>query len=292
MMEQYDLALPYFKRSLEVQPELPFPVVNIGVCHSLSGRLDEGLMYFNNLSNDNTGFLAKLGGTTITQILTGNITEAKEGISKLETYLETPSAGNAINFLILCHAQLNQIEIALEYINKAIESHFPLVLLLPTEPLAKPLHHNSTFKKYIKGILGKTNQQTLELTESDRKYKKSLFTNEELLRYKNRLNSLMKDDKLYLSPELSLRSLADYMNLPSNHMSQLLNEGFNQNFSDYINSYRLDTFKIKLSLDSAHQLTILALAYDSGFNSKTVFNTFFKKKMGITPKAYWNELNN
>lgn len=73
-------------------------------------------------------------------------------------------------------------------------------------------------------------------------------------------------------------------------MSQLLNEGFEQNFADFINSYRLEDFKAKLGTASAHQLTLLALAYDSGFNSKTVFNTFFKKKMRVTPKAYWNQL--
>jgi adenylate cyclase len=54
----------------------------------------------------------------------------------------------------------------------------------------------------------------------------------------------------------------------------------------------LDDFKSKLSTDAAHQLTLLALAYDSGFNSKTVFNTFFKRKVGVTPKAYWNQIKN
>lgn len=286
MMRQYKKALPYFKRSLHLQPELPFPVVYIGASHLLSGRHDEGLTYFNNLQEDNTGYLAKLGGMTVAHAMMGNIHKAEEGISKLESYLQTPSGGNAMNFLILCHAQLNNLETALEYLKKAIENHFPLVLLLPTEPLAKPLHDLPPFKKYIAGILGDSNS-----TKPIRKYKKSLFTDDELTRYKNRLNALMDDDKLYLNPELSLRSLAEYVNLPTNHMSQLLNEGIEQNFADYINSYRLEEFKTKLGTDSAHQLTLLALAYDSGFNSKTVFNTFFKRKMGITPKAYWNQLN-
>lgn len=287
MMGQYDTALPYFKRSLDIQPELPFPVVYIGTCHLLSGRHEEGLAYFNNLLEDDTGFLAKLGGTTISHAIMGNTAKAKEGISKLESFLQTPSAGNALNFLILCHAQLNNLETALDYIKKGMESHFPLVLLLPTEPLAKPLHNLPSFKKIIAGILGDSNS-----TEPARKYKKLLFTDQEQIHYKNRLNTLMDDDKLYLDTELSLRSLAEYMNLPPNHMSQLLNEGFGQNFADYINNYRLEYFKAKLSTDSAHQLTLLALAYDSGFNSKTVFNTYFKKKMGITPKAYWSQINN
>lgn len=286
MMEQYEKALPCFKRSLNLQPELPFPVVYIGSSHLLSGRHEEGLAYFNNLPEDETGYLAKLGGTTIAHAMMGNLAKAKEGVSKLESFLETPSAGNALNFLILCHAQLNNLETALEYIKKGIENHFPLVLLLPTEPLAKPLHDLPSFKKHISGIL--SDSISIEPT---RKYKKSLFTDKELTRFKNRLNTLMQEDQLFLNPELSLRSLADYMNLPPNHMSQLLNEGFNQNFADYINSYRLEDFKSKLNTDSAHELTLLALAYDSGFNSKTVFNTFFKKKLGITPKAYWKQLN-
>jgi adenylate cyclase len=286
MMGQYDTALAYCKRSLALQPELPFPVVNIGACHLLSGRYQEGLAYFNNLPTDNSGFLDKIGGTTIAHAIMGNTTKAKEGISTLESFLQTPSAGNALNFLILCHSQLNNLDIALEYIKKAIDDHFPLVLLLPTEPLAKPLHPLPLFKKYIAGILGDSHS-----TETARKYKKSLFSDQELEQYKKRLNALMVDDKLYLHSELTLRLLAEYMNLPPNHMSQLLNEGFSQNFADHINSYRLEEFKLKLTANRSHQLTLMALAYDSGFNSKTVFNTFFKRKLGITPKAYWNKLS-
>lgn len=99
----------------------------------------------------------------------------------------------------------------------------------------------------------------------------------------------MEEDQLFLNSELSLRSLAEYMNLPTNHMSQLLNEGFQQNFANYINTYRLEYFKFKLKDSRSNHLTLLALAYDSGFNSKTVFNTFFKKKMGVTPKVYWTK---
>jgi adenylate cyclase len=285
MMEQYDNALPYFKRSLAIQPELPFPVVYIGAGYLLSGQHEEGLEYFNNLPEDDSGFLAKLGGTTLAHSIMGNTTKAAEGISTLESFLQTPSAGNALNFLVLCHSQLGNIDIALDYVNKGIENHFPMILLLPTEPLAKPLHNLASFKESIATIIGTSNA-----SEPIVKYKKLLFTDQELSRYKSELIDLMDEDRLYLNPELSLRLLAQYMNLPPNHMSQLLNEGFEQNFADFINSYRLEDFKAKLGTASAHQLTLLALAYDSGFNSKTVFNTFFKKKMRVTPKAYWNQL--
>ncbi len=285
LMEQYDKAIPFFKQSLDLQPELPFPVVYMGTCHLLSGRHDEGLAYFNNLVEDNNGYLAKLGGTTIAHAMMGNTSKAEEGISILESYLETPSSGNALNFLILCHAQLNNIERALEYLNIAKENHFPLVLLLPREPLAKPLHSIPEFNKMITNIVSENARN-----EASRKYKKSLFSHQELKSYKKRLENLMKEDEVFLNPELTLRLLAEYMNLPANHMSQLLNEGFQQNFANYVNTYRLEHFKTKLQDSSSSDLTLLALAYDSGFNSKTVFNTFFKNKLGVTPKAYWNQL--
>lgn len=286
MMERYDEALPYFKRSLDHQAELPFPVVYIGACDLLSGRFNEGLAYFNDLPEDNTGYLAKLGGTSIAYSMMGNTKKTEEGISKLESYLQSPSAGNALNFLILCHCQLNNIEKALDYIEIGVKNHYPLILLLPNEPLAKPLHDNLEFKKVIAKIINKK-----ETSIPTRKYKKSLFSDQELRMHKDQLIALMEKEELYLKPDLSLRMLADYMNLPPNHLSQLLNEGFEQNFADYVNMYRLENFKMKLKSNNSHQLTLLAMAYDSGFNSKTVFNTFFKKKEGMTPKAYWNQIN-
>ena len=117
-----------------------------------------------------------------------------------------------------------------------------------------------------------------------------LFSSTEMKKHKSRLVELMVQELLFLNADLSLRLLASYVNLPTNHMSQLLNEGFQQNFSEFVNTYRLQTFQDKIKNDSAHRLTMLAVAYDSGFNSKTVFNTFFKKKTGMTPRAYLNQI--
>ena len=100
----------------------------------------------------------------------------------------------------------------------------------------------------------------------------------------------MTDSEPFLDPNLSLRELAEKMNLPPNHLSQLLNEGFDKNFAEFVNAYRLESFKAKAADTSQRHLTILALAYESGFNSKTVFNTYFKKSMGQTPSAYWKGL--
>ena len=96
----------------------------------------------------------------------------------------------------------------------------------------------------------------------------------------------MLEEEPYLDPNLTLRTLAEMMKIPSNHLSQLLNEGYGKNFADFVNTFRLETFKAKVADASQRHLTILALAYDSGFNSKTVFNTYFKKETGMTPKQF------
>ncbi len=287
MKEEYDTALVYYKQALELQPDLPFPVVGIGVCYLLLGKQQKGLDYFKQLPQDDTGYLSKIGGSAIADIITGNIEKAEKGIMLLEGYLSTESRGNALHFLILCHAQMNKVDKAIEYLKIGIKEHISMILLLPTEPLAAPLHNHPIFVKLLNEIIQSSNLQL----EDGRKYKKSLFTDNELKKYKNRLAKLMKEEELYLNPELSLRTLAEYINLSPNHMSQLLNEGFEQNFSDYINTFRLSHFIQQLQENSSHHLTILGIAYDSGFNSKTVFNTFFKKKIGTTPKKYWDNLH-
>lgn len=96
----------------------------------------------------------------------------------------------------------------------------------------------------------------------------------------------MKEEKWFQNPSLSLCALAENVNISSNKLSWLLNERIGQNFNEYINNLRLENFK-ELALNPAHShFTFLALAYDSGYNSKTVFNAYFKKSEGMTPKAW------
>jgi AraC-like DNA-binding protein len=80
--------------------------------------------------------------------------------------------------------------------------------------------------------------------------------------------------------------LALDLELYPNQLSWLINENLGKNFSEFINHYRVETFK-RISKDPKNShITLLGLAYDSGFNSKTVFNTFFKKETGMTPNQF------
>ena len=96
----------------------------------------------------------------------------------------------------------------------------------------------------------------------------------------------MKKEKWFLNPSLSLQELANKVGLNGNKLSWLLNERVGQNFNEYVNSYRLERFKESALNPANSHLTLLGLAYENGFNSKTVFNAFFKRNEGMTPKEW------
>ena len=116
--------------------------------------------------------------------------------------------------------------------------------------------------------------------------KKSLLDEEVTKTYKAKLQHLIETDKPHLNPDLSLRSLADQLGLHANQLSWLLNHAFNKNFNEFINYYRIESFKELARVPANANLTILAIAYDCGFNSKTVSHTYFKKETGVTPKQF------
>jgi len=106
------------------------------------------------------------------------------------------------------------------------------------------------------------------------------------------LEQIMLNEKPYLKGDLSIQELADKLNVSRQYLTQVINEKMNCNFNDYINAFRVEEFKRRVHLDTAKQYTILALALDSGFNSKTTFNTIFKKQTGQTPSQFRNEAEN
>ena len=96
----------------------------------------------------------------------------------------------------------------------------------------------------------------------------------------------MQQDERYLDTALTLRTLADEAGLHPNKLSWMLNDQVGVSFNDYVNNFRLECFKQK-SLDPANKnFTLLGLAFESGFNSKSTFNDYFKKKTGITPRKW------
>ncbi len=118
------------------------------------------------------------------------------------------------------------------------------------------------------------------------KYKRSGLRPESINRLKDSLLLLMKEDGLYREPELSILDVSERLKTPRHHITQVLNEELGKNFYTFINEYRIEDAKQRLKDPKNNNLTVLAVGYDSGFNSKSSFNTLFKKYVGLTPSAF------
>jgi len=102
----------------------------------------------------------------------------------------------------------------------------------------------------------------------------------------SRLIQLMERDKLYQEHELTLQTLSDKLSIPTYQASQAIKEGMNKNFYDLVNGYRVEEAKRLLVDPKNENFTILSVGFEAGFNSKTTFNTVFKKFTGVTPTEY------
>ena len=281
LQEDYSTAIPFLKKALELDPMLPFPPIYIGICLLMSGKPNEALTYFGSLEGVSVKDLTKLGGKTMCYAKLNETEKCNDGLKELETYLTTALADKAFTFLILVNALLGNNEKVVDLVTQAYHSRLPLILLLNPSPILKPVKNHKGFKEImLKAIPDNVNYK------QKKKYKQSLLDTDEIKNYSKELELIMEDYKLYLNPDLSLKDLASYLELPANYVSQLLNLGFQKNFSEYVNSYRVNEFKERVLLEEYKGLTLMAVAYDSGFNSKTVFNTFFKKIEGTTPNSY------
>jgi AraC-like DNA-binding protein len=101
-----------------------------------------------------------------------------------------------------------------------------------------------------------------------------------------KLLEYMEREKPYLNAELTIQDLSEKLNIPKTALTSILNTNLDKNFFTFINEYRIESVKKKLLNPEYNHLTLLAIAYDSGFNSKSSFNNLFKQYTGYTPSEY------
>ncbi len=117
------------------------------------------------------------------------------------------------------------------------------------------------------------------------KYKNSTLDPEKVENYLKKLHHLMEIEKLFKDENLSLQTLAEKMGISPRDLSRIINERMEKNFRDMINGFRIEEAK-RMVLNSKKNHSILDIAFESGFNSKEVFNRAFKKYTGMTPSEY------
>ncbi|MEE9362245.1 MAG: AraC family transcriptional regulator [Cellulophaga sp.] len=144
---------------------------------------------------------------------------------------------------------------------------------------------------YIIAFYAFLNQNIFEEKETNSKYQNINITNQEFKHYQNEIIQIMTSVKPYINASFTLDELSKQISLPTYLTSHIINKGFNTNFSDFINLYRINEAASKLTSSSYSHIKISQIAYDCGFNTLSSFNNSFKKIKGTTPSQF-KKMNN
>ena len=284
MCEDYDASLKQLDACLAANPK-NIPVHSIKtLCLLKLGRYDDAINYHDALPHEMVVIGEKVG----TQALGYALKEDRANAEKLENTLselaKSKDGFTADSYQFLLAGAIGKNEEAFAWVGDALKMGSPLLLLRYSDPLVNPIKNDPRYAEFHHQLF----PSELYEAEEESNKKKPLLEEEVAADYKTKLLRLIENEKPHLNANLSLRMLADQLEINANQLSWLLNDGFGKNFNEFINYYRVEAFKELAQLPENANLTIMAIAYDCGFNSKTVFNTYFKKETGVTPKQFLN----
>ncbi|MBT8270807.1 MAG: helix-turn-helix domain-containing protein, partial [Bacteroidia bacterium] len=122
------------------------------------------------------------------------------------------------------------------------------------------------------------------------KYKGSRLTQDQIDTYKKQLLEMLHSEKPFMNSGITLSDLSDKLSVSTKDLSQVINQSFNKSFFDFINSFRVREAQRIFKGSHDLKLTVLEVMYEVGFNSKSSFNTAFKKETGQTPTEFRKKL--
>lgn len=150
----------------------------------------------------------------------------------------------------------------------------------------------SPFRNYEENSSEDSNSNIVETEKNSKKYEKSGLSEDKAKSSLNELITLMEEEKLYRESNLTLKELARRLSISTHNLSEIINTHQNQSFFDFINKYRVEDVQEALKNSDKDRYTLLSIALEAGFNSKSSFNSIFKKHTNMTPSQYKKEISN
>lgn len=279
MTRNYKAAFEQLSSCIEVNPKnVPANAV-MTLCLIKLGEYDKVIHYFNDCQADLVEG-EKTGAIALASAYKNDQENTKKYMGMLQEQAKSPDGFTSDSFLFMMYAVTGQTDKAFDWVENGIENKSTLLMLRYPDPVVDVLREDKRYQKLFDRIF-QTKVKGAAKTE-----KKALLDEASAKEYKTMLLAHLEQNEPYLDSALSLRLLAEQIDIHPNKLSWLINEMHEQNFNQFINRYRVEHFK-KLAVNpDSDQFSILGLAYESGFNSKTVFNTYFKKTTGLSPKAW------
>lgn len=279
MTENFTAAFEQLSSCLEVNPKnIPAHAV-MTLCLIKLGRYDEVLSYFDDIQVE-IAEGERVGAIALAYAFKEDEENVNKYMGMLQELAKSPDGFTSDSYLFMMYVVTGQIDKAFDWVESAIKNKSTLLMLRYPDPIVDALKSDERYQKFHKQIFQTDFKEIMKST------KKALMEDDVAEEFREKLIEYIVENEPYLDPNLTLRSLADQIDIHPNKLSWLINEMHEQNFNQFINKYRVEHFKKLIVNPDNAQFSILGLAYDSGFNSKTVFNTYFKKSTGKSPKAW------
>lgn len=277
---RFEEALEAFNASLKLDDQFGESLRWKGLVYAYLGDFDNAITYVDQALAVTRGEgLAVIDRLTV-RILSGE----KESVVTDVERLDTPDPCDRAQ----CYSLLNMPEKAVPLLKEGLAARGMMLVTLKHYWVWDNIREDEGFQQVLKAMnfgrqkIHKPHHNTEQLVPVNNYG----LTEEDIESIMNELNQTMQQEDHVTDHELGLRKLAELLNLHPNKLSWVLNEKLGKNFNEYLNDHRLSLFQAKATDRSYSHLSILGIAYESGFSSKSVFNDFFKKKTGLTPKAW------
>lgn len=131
----------------------------------------------------------------------------------------------------------------------------------------------------------------IPLLNLNNKYQSSSLKGVDEIKLFTSVKHLMQQKKLYLNPDLTLKEVADQLGTNTKYLSQVVNHQTGYNFQYFLNIYRIEEVKAKITDAQYSNLTFFGIAFQCGFKNKSTFFKVFRDIVGVTPKEYVKQKN-
>jgi len=268
----YQQALSYVNKSIELNPSLTLAKELRLLC----------LIWLND--KEKFDLFYKESSESLADVLFSVINEKEFQLpDEVDQWIDLDTdESQLVPYELFILANSGHQQLALDYLKKYILKKRGQVINFRFDPFYKPLHLFDEFQRLHISNLEFSDKHKIKVPEKNKKEPDKL----ELRILTNKLLDYLRENQPHQDSQMTLVKLSKEIDIHPNKLSFIINEEFKMNYNEFINGFRLKEFKEKAIDEKYKHLSLLGLAFECGFNSKTVFNTYFKKKEGMSPKEW------